>query len=348
MAKNNKLTSDNIFDVTFKLLRSEDGSNWETAEEYTIKAPRYYQDDAGDNFTLVEKGDYPDNWTFKSNTIAINNLSSKYQYKIQEWYGDQMLGEAQSTTTLNGEVVNGFKLSKVIVETDQVGNIDYTLHNTPYLQVYKYWQFNGADVSYEDTAGYSPVYVKIFRYYRNDTNRKQMDYNELKNATPEQYKQYILQDPTNPGKAMVQLCYANHWYCEFAVERKQDNAPNDSHVYQYVYQMRECSSEGVDRDASPYILYGGQSLNNVTRSTADYNYRRGFDGDNITGQMDWTAAVAKGNNHPINVLTVTNILGTAVLPNSGGEGTSQYIAFGILLMAIAFSGYMLFKKREQL
>ncbi len=343
LPKNGKLVTDNIFDVTFKLLRSEDGNNWEVAEEYTIKTPRMYQTEPGGDFTAVEYGDYPEVWDYRSNPITFNNMSSKYQYKIQEWYGGEMLGEAMYTTYLNGKTINGYKLSQVVVETDEAGNIDFTLHNKPYLQVYKYWKLNGEPTSYEDTADYNPVYVKIYRYYRRDDTRVQLSYDMLLNATPEQYKQYIMRDPSNPSCAIVQLCYANGWYCEFSVDRKQDNGPNDDHVYQYVYQMQECDSNGVNCPESPYILYGGQSLYNVTRTTTDYNYQRGFDGDNIEDKTDWRAAVAKGNNHPVNVLTVTNNLGTSVLPNSGGIGDKPFAVIGISLAAIALAGFAVFK-----
>ena len=343
LPKNGKLVTDNIFDVTFRLLRSEDGNNWETAEEYTIRTPRMYQLDPGGDFTAVENGDYPEVWDYRSNPITFNNMSSKYQYKIQEWYNGEMLGEAQYTTYLNGKTVNGYKLSQVVVDTDDAGNIDFTLHNKPYLQVYKYWRFNGEPTSYEDTADYNPVYVKIYRYYRQDSTRVQLNYDMLLNATPDQYKQYIMRDPSNPSCAIVQLCYANQWYCEFSVDRKQDNGPKDDHVYQYVYQMQECDSNGVNCPESPYILYGGQSLYNVTRTTTDYNYQRGFDGDDIYEKTDWTQAVAKGNNHPVNVLTVTNNLGTSVLPNSGGIGEKPFAVIGISLAVIALAGFAVLK-----
>ena len=37
---------------------------------------------------------------------------------------------------------------------------------------------------------------------------------------------------------------------------------------------------------------------------------------------------------------------TNVIPSTGGMGTTQYVAIGALMIAIAFAGMMLFKKRK--
>lgn len=345
-AKNDKAVADSIWDVTFRLMRSTDEVNWEVAEEYTIKAPRIWQDFEGADFK-GELNDYPEDWTFDSNeggyiskTITFNNLSKNYKYKIQEYYVDA--NGNYNELTVKGQTVNGFKLESIKRTDDKAGNIDFKLHNTPYIQIYKYWKFNGNDVSGEDTKDYNPVYVKLLRNYRNDKGYVQLTESELKAAATNPSLVH-----NTPNGAVIELNYANNWFAEFALDRKQDNEDGQAHVFQYVYFIRECDVNGVDREDSPYITYGSININNVTRTTADYNYDRGFK-DKIKGdEIHWENAWASGNNYPVCILNVTNNRGSNVLPHSGGIGETPFKVAGAVVIFIAILGGLVFFTRKK-
>ncbi|MBE5861159.1 MAG: LPXTG cell wall anchor domain-containing protein [Butyrivibrio sp.] len=367
---------DSIWDVRFKLFSSLDGGKtWTVVEDYTIKAPRIYQTDAGGSFA-GEMNDYDEGWCnleygdHTSKTITFDNLSPDCMYKVAEYYGDILMGESQAVnpgdnvrTELNGDTVNGFKLEFVDTTSDKDKNLTFKLHNTPYEQVYKYWRLYGSDtnISYEETSGFSSVYVKLFRYKRsgNTSYYVPITYDELYEATPERYRQFIHRVETDESDikdesgqslksyAIIELCYANEWYCEFALDRKNDNGSGQNHVYQYNYQIRECDISGNNVPESDLVLYGGSSISNVTRTTSDTHYKRGFDGDTYSDKTVWSDLKVTGNNQPVNILTVTNIRGGFVLPKTGGSGTMPFSLAGAGLIGAAFLGKGVFRRRKR-
>ncbi len=348
-AKNDKAVADSIWDVTVRLLRSTDGQNWEIAEERVIKTPNIYQLTEGADFK-GDLNDYPEDWTYDpaeggyvSNTIEFNNLSKIYQYRIQEFYVDAYGN--YNELTVGGSTINGFKLESIHESTDEAGNISYMLHNTPYIQIYKYWQLNGEPVSEELSNGYNPVYVKLFRNYRDDKNYVQLTADQLRAAG----SNAIVHDTANG--AIIELNAANGWYAEFALDRKQDNEDGQTHVFQYVYLIRECGQYGNDLPSSPNITYGSVNINNVTRTTVDYNYERGFKDKIKSGKQNWEEAWVSGNNYPVCILNVTNNLGTNVLPNSGGIGTKAFTLAGLFMLIVAVLGsglyFLISRKKSQ-
>jgi hypothetical protein len=348
-AKNDKAVADSIWDVKIVLERSEDGSNWEYADEYTIKTPRIWQDTEGADFK-GELNDYPEDWTYSaaeggyvSKTISFPSMSLKYQYRVREYYVDES-GNAQELT-VGGAIVNGFKLESIGTKVDSAGNMDFMVHNTPYIQIYKYWKLNGEEVSYENTADYQPVYVKVYKNYRADKSYYQLKYDELVAGN----SNAIVHQTADNG-AIVELNYANGWYAEFALDRKQDNEDGQPHVYQYVYLIRECDEAGNDLAESPYITYGSININNVTRTTADYNWDRGFKNKVKSDETAWDNAWVSGNNYPVCILNVTNNRGTNVLPESGGIGDKPFMTAGLSLIIMAVLGgaaYMIIGRRKK-
>ena len=347
-AKNEKAVADSIWDVTFKLYRSLDGNDWEQVEEYTIKAPRIYQSYEGADFQ-GDLNDYPEDWTYKSNTITIKNLSAQYKYRIEEYYGDEQLNAASyvhsdgTVDSGSANTVNGFKLEKVTETVDKEGNIDYVLHNTPYVQLYKYWKSDGKIVSTEEAKnlGFGSVYVKLYRNYRADKSYVQVTKDELSKG----YAQYVHQTANNG--AIIELSAGNDWYAEFALDRKYDNWPGATHVYQYVYLMVECDNEGNEIAENSSVTYGSINTSNVTRTGADYNYERGFK-DKVKGDKTlWEDAWVSGNNYPVCKLTVTNNRDTYSLPKSGGIGSTPFTIAGILLIAIALA-LLIFRSKSSI
>ena len=335
-AKDNKAVADSIWDVTVRLLRSTDGQNWEIAEERTIVAPDMYQYPDGADFR-GPLNDYPEDWTYDSNeggylskTIEFTNLSNIFQYRIQEFYVDAYGN--YNELTVGGNVVNGFKLESIHEYKDDSGDISYMLHNTPYIQIYKYWQLNGEPISDEEASGYNPVYVKLFRNYRDDKNYVQLTAEQLRAGNSS-----ALVHETANG-AIIELNAANGWYAEFALDRKQDNGPSDKHIFQYVYLIRECDQYGNDLQEASNITYGSININNVTRTPEDANYQRGFKNKIKSGETNWENAWVSGNNYPVCILNVTNNLGTNVLPKSGGIGTNMFTSAGLLMLIAAIIG----------
>jgi hypothetical protein len=348
-AKNDKAVADSIWDVKIVLERSEDGINWEYADEYTIKTPKIWQDYEGADFK-GELNDYPEDWTYDaeeggyvSKTITFPSMSLKYQYRVREYYVDES-GNATELTK-GGAVVNGFKLESIGTKVDSAGNMDFTVHNTPYIQIYKCWKFNGEEVSYEDTADYQPVYVKLYRNYRADKTYVQMTKDQLLAGN----SNAIVHETAENG-AIIELNYNNGWYAEFALDRKQDNEDWETHVYQYVYLIKECDENGNDLADSPYITYGSININNVTRTSADYNWDRGFKNKTKSDETHWEDVWVSGNNYPVCILNVTNNRGTNVLPESGGIGDNPFKAVGTALLIIAVLGgaaCILFGRRKK-
>ena len=335
---------DSIWDVTFKLYSSADnGATWQLAKEYTIMAPRQYQPTDGAPFE-GDLNDYHENWDFKSNVITFDDLNGSYMYKIEEYYESTKLGESEAvksgdnkTTQVNGDTVNGFKLEYVETTSDANGNLNFKLHNTPYIQIYKYWQFEGQDVSGEATKDYGDVYVKLYIKYRNDNT----------NVPFEDISGDNVIETANNGK-IIKLSYSNNWFAEFPLPRKMDESVDPDHVYQAVYSIVECTIDGELLPESSLITYGSIRKGNVTRvleKEAPEN-RKGFSDKTQRGSTKHHGAWTQGNNYPVNILTVTNNRGANVLPNSGGTGTGQYIALGALLISIAFAGFMLLRKRK--
>ncbi len=349
-AKNEKAVADSIWDVTFKLLRrpKDSNGNWELAEEYTIRTPNIYQESEGADFE-GDLCDYPEDWTYKSKEITFNNLSSQYEYKIEEYYGSEQLNpesyvhSAGYTDSGTANTVNGFKLEKVTEEVDSEGNIKFTLHNTPYIQLNKYWKMNGNIVSTEDAKqlGFGSVYVKLYRNHRADKTYVQLTKNELSKGS----SQYVIE--TAHG-AIIELSSGNDWYAEFALDRKWDNAPGQTHVYQYVYMMVECDREGNEIAETPYVTYGSVNTSNVTRTGSDYNYVRGFKDKIKTDKTNWEDAWVSGNNYPICKLNVTNSRDGFTLPESGGMGKLPFTIGGLLLATAALIGeeYIRRKRRK--
>ncbi len=126
-------------------------------------------------------------------------------------------------------------------------------------------------------------------------------------------------------KKAIPLGSGNGWHEEIEAPRSWSSKK------QYTYYIKECNSDGEEYSQSSLITYYAYENGKKTKSGTDP-----------------TGALVYGRNKSVLKLKVVNYQGTNVLPKTGGEGTTQYIAFGILLMAIAFSGFMLFKKREQL
>ncbi|WP_029320902.1 Cna B-type domain-containing protein [Butyrivibrio sp. AE3004] len=343
-AKNEKMVADSIFDVKVKLLKSKDGASWDIAGEETIKAPRIYQTTSGSDFSVEDMGDYEEKWTYQSKPKEFKNLSANYKYKVQEWYGDTMLGEAEITTgtteqkvTLNGATVNGFKLEDVTSKADDKGNVNVKLHNTPYIQLRKYWKASGSLISNEEAnqLGFGPVYVKLYRNYRANKTYVQVGADLLTKGD---------RDLVNPNNGVITLDAAHDWSAEFALDRKQDNAPGQAHVYQYVYMMVECDKDGNDLPESASITYGSINTGNVSRTTADVDWNRGFKDKTKSELTKWDDAWVSGNNYPVCILTVTNNRDTYVLPNSGSIGTTPFALGGLGLIGIALIyavfGYM--------
>ena len=348
-AKYDKAVADSIFDVTFRLFRSADGTNWEMAEEYTIKAPRIWQDSEGADFK-GDLNDYPEDWTYNSTEggyvskpITFNNLAKNYQYMVKEYYVDANGNYTELTP--GGATVNGFKLESIHRYDDSAGNIDFMLHNTPYIEINKYWLFNGEEVSGEATKDYNPVYVKLYKNYREDKNYVQVGYDELVAGATD--KSLVIDKSGEGNGAIIELNYAHGWFAEFALDRKQDNYDGQKHVYQYVYFIKECDENGNDLPQSPYITYGSVNINNVTRTTSDYNYDRGFKNKVKSGEMSWENAWASGNNYPVCRLNVTNNRGTNELPHSGGIGDIPFKAVGAAVILIGFLVGMFFCARKR-
>ncbi|MBQ7614423.1 MAG: LPXTG cell wall anchor domain-containing protein [Butyrivibrio sp.] len=331
-----KLVPDCIFDVTVKLLYSADnGISWQMVEngEYTFNTPRVGQRSQGANFEGTMGDDYEEPWTGRSKPHEFTNLNPDYLYKVQEWYGSQCLGEYSAdggVVSLNNKTVNGYKLESVNVERLN-GDITFTLHNTPYLQIQKYWKVAGSNdiVDHASTEGFNPVYVKLFRSYQDDN-------------TPIDVTSEV------SGNNVIELNYAGGWFAEFPVPRKMDDSVDGKNVRQCVYTIVECTLDGTLLPESSAIEYGSVRHGNTTRDSSIQSDMKGFHSKTTGPFTKHHGAWVQGNNYPEIILTVTNIRGTNVLPETGGSGTAQFAALGVLLMSIAFAGFMLIKNRESL
>ena len=134
-----------------------------------------------------------------------------------------------------------------------------------------------------------------------------------------------------PIAKAVELSYDNKWKQELVLPRIFIN--KNAHSQQYYYYIVECNSKGEEVGTGYITTYSATGGN--------------------SGVSDGkTAIVYADNENTYNItelkLIVTNERGDNVLPSTGGTGTAPLIALGILLMSIAFAGFMTFRKRDSL
>ena len=230
------------------------------------------------------------------------------------------------------------------VEHDVDGNMTFTLHNTPYLQIQKYWkESNDGDVlELAETEGFKPVYVRLYRSSNGGSN-------EIVTGELAGQKNVIQVG----DDYLIELNYGNKWFAEYAVPRKMAVDSDPSRVRQCTYSIVECfiDSDGtiVECGETPIIQYGSVRKGNSTRvleSGKEYS-AKGFRDRTITGKTGHHEAYVQGNNYPEIILTVTNIRGTNVLPKSGGVGDIPFMAAGMLTASAALMGRCIYKKREK-
>ena len=313
-------TPDNIFDVTVKLYR--EGSNG--VEEVGTKVISVSDNSTADSNKerLGGRGGYPEVWDYRSNPVVFEELAVKdennreYRYFVKEFYNETEL-------TLNGDTVNGYKLTD-ISEVKDGDNIVFTLHNTPYLIIEKEWTINGDTVDYESTSQFGTVFVNLYQSYRNSDSDSDYD------------------GGLRIVQSTIALTYENHWTYETPVERKHDA------VQQYVYYICECDSQGNDFAESNLVTYFDYNESNVTK-LSDYRYEHGFTdrmNGGTSGTHVWRAAYVSGNNFPFIKLKVVNERSGYVLPSSGGIGTTGFYRIGMALVMIAFSGLIVMMVRK--
>lgn len=313
-------TPDNIFDVTVKLYR--EGSNG--VEEVGTKVISVSDNSTADSkkARLGGRGNYPETWNYRSNPVVFEELAvsdennKEYRYFVKEFYGDTEL-------TLNGDTVNGYKLTN-IAEEKNGKDITFTLHNTPYLIIEKEWTINGEPVDYENTSKFGTVFVNLYQSYRNSDADDNYD------------------DGLRIVQSTIALTYENHWTYETPVERKHDS------VQQYVYYICECDSQGNDYAENNLVTYFDYNENNVTK-LSDYRYEHGFTdrmNGGTSGTHNWKAAYVSGNNFPFIKLKVVNERTGYMLPNSGGNGTLDFYHIGMALIMIAIGGFAIILKKK--
>ncbi len=233
--------------------------------------------------------------TFTDLPVYDRDTGKKYVYKVEEYYGDKQL-------VLNGDSVNGFKLTGYAVSPD--GKV-ITLTNEPVLIIEKHWTKNGVEVSGKDAKDFYPVWVNLYQGYNGATT------------------------DTKINEEPIMLSSGNNWRQEIVAPRVYKNGTRRP---QYVYYIVECDEEGNDYEESNIVTYsangGRQYTNPRSAKVYGFNYNK--------------------SNPQVLTLSVTNERGVNVLPESGGMGTVPITALGILLIAMAASGMMFFKKKEKL
>ncbi len=130
----------------------------------------------------------------------------------------------------------------------------------------------------------------------------------------------------------VVLSSDNNWKQTVTGLPLQDNAGN---AYEY------CVKESDEYLATYDVVYtyGGNTYNAKDQSKITVNGSSVRDTGYIMQPGD--DGISYGNVTITNQSVVTN-----TIPSTGGIGTSQFVAIGVLLMSIAFAGMMLFKKRR--
>ena len=130
----------------------------------------------------------------------------------------------------------------------------------------------------------------------------------------------------------VVLSSDNNWKQTVTGLPLQDNAGN---AYEY------CVKESDEYLATYDVVYtyGGNTYNAKDQSKITVNGSSVRDTGYI--MQPGNDGISYGNVTITNRSVVTN-----TIPSTGGIGTSQFVAIGVLLMSIAFAGMMLFKKRR--
>jgi LPXTG-motif cell wall-anchored protein len=102
----------------------------------------------------------------------------------------------------------------------------------------------------------------------------------------------------------------------------------NSNIQSYTYYIVELKLDGTENGESALITYIAE------------------DGKSTKTGTNPSKVYARAMNGSVLKLRVVNEIGDNVLPETGGNGVGQFAAIGALLIAIAFAGMMLFRKRR--
>ncbi|MBE5827216.1 MAG: hypothetical protein E7307_11320 [Butyrivibrio sp.] len=196
------------FDITAVLKRrhvGEDGSKYvEVARKNIAKGTTYA--------------------LFNDLPVYDKDTGGEYEYAVDEYYGDEIL-------VLNGESVNGYKLTDYTVSED--GKV-ITLVNQPVIIIEKEWTKNGKPILEEEAKSFGTVFVNV---YQGRSNK----------------------DPVQIAKALP-LSGENNWRQEIVVPRIYING--NGNAQQYMYYIVECNRDGEETGTgyiTTYSASGGKS-----------------------------------------------------------------------------------------